>query len=264
MSSSVLAVAQILASFFIIVACIIIGILMIKHSIRIQSRSQRIKAYFVIIGGVVFSTGLFWPAIAHLYTEYLWFQHLNYESVFLKILFTRWQLFLGFAGIAVGFLGLNLLIANALCPVSREFRRWTRRRNIMVNLSAVVIILILSSAMGVPMMWLWEEYLLYRNQVTVGENEISTVEIDSGDITAIMTGQARPRGLAFDENDNLYVSGSDKVFTFNPDTKIFATVASELSGPRGLAFDYTNGILYIVESFQAGYGLPPSGGDMII
>ncbi|MFQ6039861.1 MAG: UPF0182 family protein [Candidatus Poribacteria bacterium] len=248
MSSSVLAVAQILVSFFIIVACIIIGILMIKHSIRIQSRSQRIKAYFVIIGGFVFGTGLFWPAIAHLYTEYLWFQHLNYASVFLKILFTRWWLFLMFAGIAAGFLGLNLLIANALCPVSREFRRWTRRRNLMVNLSAIAIILILSGAMGVPMMWLWEEYLLYRNQVTVGENEISTVEIDSGDVTAIMTGQARPRGLAFDENDNLYVAGSDQVFTFNPDTKIFATVASELSGPRGLAFDYTNGVLYVVES----------------
>ncbi|MBC8231448.1 UPF0182 family protein [bacterium] len=221
---------------------------MIRHSIKIQSRSKRIKAYFVIIGGFIFSIGLFWPAIAHLYTEYLWFQHLNYESVFSKILLTRWGLFFVFAGIATGFLGLNLLIANTLCPVSREFRRRTRRRNLMINLSAIAIILILSVSMGIPMMWLWEEYLLYRNQVAVGENEISTVEMDTGDVTAIMTGQARPRGLAFDENDNLYVSGSNQVLTFNPDTKIFATVASELSGPRGLAFDRTNRILYVVES----------------
>ena len=248
MSSSILAIAQILASFLIIIAGIIIGILMIRHSIRIQSRSYRVKAYFVIIGGFIFSIGLFWPAIAHVYTEYLWFEHLNYDSVYLKIILTRWKLFLMFAGIATGFLGLNLLIANALCPVSREFRRWTRRRGVVINLYAIIIIIVLSTAMGTPMMWLWEKYLLYRNQVTVGENEISTVDMDSGDVTAIMTGQSHPRGLAFDENDNLYVAGSDQVFTFNPDTRIFATVVSELSGPRGLTFDHVNGILYIVES----------------
>ena len=241
------AIAQIIVSFIIAIACIIIGIFMIQHSRKVRSRSLRIKAYFLIGGGCIFSVGLFWPATAYFYTELLWFQHLNYDGVFTKIIKTRWYLLFGFAAVAAGFMGVNLLIANRLCPISKEFRRWTRGSSITTHVSAIVVMLIIAVIMGIPMMWLWEEVLLYKNKVTVGENEISTVDINTGDVTAMMTGQARPRGLAFDEEDNLYVSGIDQVFKFNPETHIFATVASELSGPRGLVFNNA-GTLYVVES----------------
>ena len=244
---SVLAIAQIIVSFIIVTVCVIMGILMIRRGIITKNKELRIKSYFTILGGCVFSTGIFWPAVLYLYTEHLWYEQLTYDSVFWKIINTHWWIFFEFALIAVGFMMLNVIIANRLCPLAKGFARWTKRGSLTVHITAAIFILILAALISAPMMLLWEDFLLYKEQVPVGKNEISIVDIEKKTVTALLTGQARPRGLAFGNNGTLYVAGSDQVFIFNRESGIFTTVVSELSGPRAIAIA-SNGQLYVAEA----------------
>ena len=59
------------------------------------------------------------PALADLYTEWLWFGEVDYQSVFLKSLTTRWLL--GAAAFAIAFLGLLGNLRRAVKRVERPY-----------------------------------------------------------------------------------------------------------------------------------------------
>ena len=81
---------------------------------------------------------------------------------------TQWGLFAKFALIAIGFMGLNFLAGDRLCPVSREFARWPRERTTRFYRSILILILLAGCILAVPMMFLWENFLRYDNRVLAG------------------------------------------------------------------------------------------------
>lgn len=96
-------------------------------------------------------------------------------------------------------------------------------------------------------------FLLYRSSPAdlVGSwgNSVSSVDINTGECTPLVSGLAQPNGLAEDNNGNLYIadSGKGEIIRRTPQgqTKVFA---QGLITPTGLVFDSTTGSLFVAET----------------
>lgn len=80
---------------------------------EVSSRRWKFSAWFAVIGILVFS---FILRAGRIWTEVLWFQIQNYQSVYLTRFFTKTALFFGFGLLSAFFLFLNARIAKKLCP----------------------------------------------------------------------------------------------------------------------------------------------------
>jgi len=68
-------------------------------------------------------------------------------------------------------MGANLFVGDRLCPVSREFARWTRERTVRFYRSLLISIVLVAGLLSVPMMFLWDDFLRYENGVLTGITE---------------------------------------------------------------------------------------------
>ena len=282
---AVLAVAQIILAFIALVLGLATGIWVFREARRIRSRKLTIRAYGLLIGGALLGAGLFWPAVAYLYTEHLWYQNIGLESVFWRIQNARWGLFARFAGLGAVFMFINFFIAERLCPVSREFQRWTRQRTNDLRRVVIVLIVLISCALAAPMMRLWNEHLLHKHQTPFGHNRLSQVTEGKGEVvltadsplralTATEKGTFyiasddqiyaayedrdgwnrfditrdidRPRAMTLGPDGWLYVSSGSRIYRVHPNQKGVEIWADGLSSPRGLAFSQ-DGSLYVAE-----------------
>jgi uncharacterized membrane protein (UPF0182 family) len=157
------AIAQIITGIIIIATTLIIGLFMYRRGMRTRDVKLRVKAYVLWGVGGLLTGMLFFPALAYLYTEHLWFESVGYDNIFWQILKTRWGLLFKFFLVAVGFMGLNLFLGDRLCPVSREFARWTRQRTNHFYYTMFIVIIFMAFLLAVPMMFLWDDFIRYDN-----------------------------------------------------------------------------------------------------
>ncbi|MBI1922628.1 UPF0182 family protein [Candidatus Poribacteria bacterium] len=171
MGKTDLAIIQIAIGLIIAALALVAGILMYRHGKKTREPRLKVQAYGVWLGGGLIMSILFWPALVYLYTEHLWFEDVGYANVFWKLLKTRWGLFAKFGLVATGFMGANLFVGDRLCPVSREFARWTRERTVRFYRSLLISIVLVAGLLSVPMMFLWDDFLRYENHVLTGITE---------------------------------------------------------------------------------------------
>ncbi len=166
MTKADLAIAQILIGITISATTLVIGFFMYRRGMRTRDVKLRVKAYVLWVVGGLLTGVLFFPALAYLYTEHLWFESVGYDNIFWEILKTRWGLLFKFFLVAVGFMGLNLFLGDRLCPVSREFARWTRERTNHFYYTMFIVIIFMAFLLAVPMMFLWDDFLRDDHQIS--------------------------------------------------------------------------------------------------
>lgn len=198
----------------------------------------------MIIGGLV-SVGLFVPGVIKLYTENLWFSELGYDSVFWKIMKTHWGLFAKFTAVAAVFLGINYLVIDRICPVSSEFRRWTKSKTNFVRKLCVIIIILISLVIAAPTMIFWEDFIKYENSVPVGKNQIGILNAEKKEVQPITPNLDKQLGtLVFDSNDNLYAIEENSIAAVDMDTGVLTPIIKDIEQPQDVIFD-ENGDMYV-------------------
>jgi len=151
---------------------VIIGfILLLRRGVRRRNRVDKVKGYVLLGAGSFLSLIMALPSAAYLYTEELWYEHLGYSQVFWKLLMTRWKLFFLYGGMSACFMLLNLFIARAICPVPQAFRRWADQGTKAFHRMMVSVILLISIIFGIAAVPFWQDYLMNRNRVEVGEKD---------------------------------------------------------------------------------------------
>ncbi|MCI0780250.1 MAG: UPF0182 family protein, partial [Chloroflexi bacterium] len=108
------------------------------------------------------------------YTDWLWFEHLGYRSVFTKILILKTWLFLAGALVAGVAIGLNLYLAMrysmgaSTLSIPRDTFRllWAS-----IVATAAVTVLIVAAVFGTAASGRWETLLLYFNKLSFGVSD---------------------------------------------------------------------------------------------
>ena len=116
-------------------------------------------------------------AVATFFTNYLWFDSVNLNSVWLKILLTKASLVGATSLLAFAFIFINLRLAVRATPVMdifesfesqdplSRFRAWTNERFLRYRLWGSIG---LSLFLGAGASQLWEQVLLFLNQKSFG------------------------------------------------------------------------------------------------
>jgi len=244
------AIAQILIAFIIGLSSIGTGIWMFREGKKTRNRKLQIRSYFILIIGIAINIGLFIPGFIRLYTENLWFGELGYDSVFWKILKVKWlTLFARFALIALIFLGINYFFIDRICPISSEFKRWTRRKTGFARKICIIIIIILAVMLSAPMMLFWENFIKYENRVPVGKNQIGILTSEEKKVQAITPNlDKRIANLVFGPNDNLYVIEDRAISTVDIDTGVLTPLIKDIDNPRDITFDIEGNMYVAAES----------------
>jgi hypothetical protein len=108
----------------------------------------------VVIADILFIIAF--NVFANLYTEFLWFRNLGYQSRFLKAL--RFEVILYFAGFAAAFLFIYLNVRHAFGKVNLRLRRFV----------SFPLALGISLLLGIGTSGMWQRFLLFFNQVRSG------------------------------------------------------------------------------------------------
>ena len=137
-------------------------------------RNGALLPTIIIVGVIIVAFLIF----AQVYTDWLWYDSIDYGNVFATRIRTQVVLFLFFGLLLGGFAVLNLWIAyrfrpafRGLSPEQQSLERYRisldpYRRWIIVGLGLVVGFMAGSSAMTQ-----WQEWLLFRNSVPFGETD---------------------------------------------------------------------------------------------
>ena len=159
------------------------GILLIMRGIRRKLREAKVKGWLVIIVGFILSSLIFWPSMAYMYIERLWFKEMGYTSVFWKMTNTPWLLFLKYGLIAAGFLTANFILAQRLCPIPGGFQRWATGKTGSVYQTMILMITAVSIIMGSVMIPMWDDFLRYYEREPFEEDtrqEEGSSSLESG------------------------------------------------------------------------------------
>ena len=132
------------------------GVMLIARGIKRKIKVARIKGWFTIILGSIFSSLIFLPSVGYLYVERLWFGEMGYTSVFWKMTLSPWLLFLQYGLIATAFMTANFILAQKLCPIPGGFRQWATGKTGSINKTMILIIVIVSIVMGSVMLPMWD------------------------------------------------------------------------------------------------------------
>ena len=151
-------------SILICVGALTMGILLIVRGIRRRIKEAKVKGWLIIIAGFALGILIFCPSMGYMYTERLWFKEMGYTSVFWRMVNTPWSLFLKFGLIAGGFLTVNFILVQRLCPIPGEFRRWAAGKTGSVYGTMILVIIIVSVVMGSVLVPMWDEFLRYYEQ----------------------------------------------------------------------------------------------------
>ncbi|MFH1638997.1 MAG: UPF0182 family protein [Chloroflexota bacterium] len=123
----------------------------------------------LVLVGILFSF-LLANILKSMYTEWLWFSHLDYADVYMTILKTRVTLFFAAAGIfGLLFLG-NLLLAAHLTPRADAQVPWAMMKNLQPVIRVVVILgtVLLSLMFGMIAQGNWETVLRFLHGQSFG------------------------------------------------------------------------------------------------
>ncbi len=119
-----------------------------------------------------------WPAIAGIYTTYLWFEHLGYQQVFRTTFLTKIVLGLITGVISFAVLMINFRIARHFCPelpVPEGYFEVEGERIPAPNFARMVARLAIPAALLLSFLFAssgwssWETYLRFRHQVPFGQ-----------------------------------------------------------------------------------------------
>ncbi len=142
---------------------------------RPNRRPRALVPTLAVVVGLVIAYSVF----VSIYTERLWFESVGYTSVFTKLLVTRVVLFLVFGVVITAAVIGNSLLAYRLRPLvtSGGYRNPTIERyqdNIEPLRKWLVIAggAILMLAGGMTASGRWAQYLLWRNRVSFGQNDV--------------------------------------------------------------------------------------------
>ena len=139
-----------------------------------NTNERRGLSFVVFIAVIGFSVA---RAIATFYTNYLWFDSVNLNSVWIKILLTKSSLVVATSLVAFIFIFTNLKLAVRATPVMdifesfelddplSRFRAWTNERFLRYRLWGSIGI---SIFLGAGASQLWEQVLLFINQKPFG------------------------------------------------------------------------------------------------
>jgi uncharacterized membrane protein (UPF0182 family) len=134
----------------------------------------------LMIAVLAFIALVAWPSWAAFYTDWLWFEQLGFQTIFSKILRTKFLLALIVGAIGALALWLNFKLALRLAPARQAPPRFFTIEGKDVPAPDFAA---LSSRLAVPLSLLfgafmatagwsaWETYLLYRNRIAFGETE---------------------------------------------------------------------------------------------
>ena len=218
---------------------------------------RRGLSFLVFIGIIGFSVA---RGIATFFTNYLWFDSVNLNEVWVKILLTRLGLVGATTTIAFAFIFINLRLATRATPVIdifeafdtqdplARFRSWVSERFARFRLTGA---LALSLFLGAGSSTLWEQVLLFINQ----ENFNITDPVFNNDISNYIFGLPLYR---------LFVSWGFQLITLTSIVVVLyfiATGAMQLR-PQKLPEVSSGGKAHLSEDNNDGG--PPSGGEFII
>ena len=117
MTKADLAIAQIIIGIIISATTLVIGFFMYRRGMRTRDVKLRVKAYVLWVVGGLLTGVLFFPALAYLYTEHLWFESVGYDNIFWEILKTRWGLLFKFFLVAIDFVRYHVNLRDGLVQV---------------------------------------------------------------------------------------------------------------------------------------------------
>ena len=146
-------------SILIWLGALTMGVLLVVRGIRRRIKETKAKGWLMIILGCLLGSLIFWPSMAYLYVEQLWFQEMGYASVFWKMTNSPWLLFLKYGLIAAGFLTANFILAQQLCPIPGGFRRWATGKTGSVYHTMILIIVLVSIIMAGAIIPMWDDFL---------------------------------------------------------------------------------------------------------
>ena len=135
-----------------------------------NNSERRGLSFLIFIGIIGFSLA---RGIATFFTNYLWFDSIDLNSVWIKILLTRTSLVAALSLIAFAFIFTNLRLATRATPVMdifeafdsedplARFRNWVSERFARFRLTGAIA---LSLFLGAGASSLWEQVLLFLNK----------------------------------------------------------------------------------------------------
>jgi uncharacterized protein len=135
---------------------------------------KRRRTFLFLTGAIIFLL-LSSSSLVNIYTDWLFFDALQYKSIFLKTFSTQLLLGLAFGVVSLAFMTLNVVMANRVyfAPIDLVFDEQTR---VSLNLSqltrwikplTIVIVLAVSFFAGLLGSSLWKEFLLFQNRIQV-------------------------------------------------------------------------------------------------
>ena len=223
MTKADLAIVQILFAAILTVISITIAVLMLQHAKRIRSLKVRLQAHWLWCGVFSISAYLFLPAVAYLYTEHLWFEHVGYANIFWGLLKGRWGLLIKFAAIALVFIGINSFVGHRVCPIPAEFSRWTRSRTKHFYVFQAFLIFSISIVLAVPMMFFWDDFVRYDNgpewtgtpetvfqKLLFVANEELATDLDTSGVTESLRREFEKNGVVLSQNVDLRAFGLNR------------------------------------------------------
>jgi uncharacterized membrane protein (UPF0182 family) len=134
---------------------------------------------FVFIAGILALLFLFGGTLVSVYTDWLFFSDLDYQSIFTKILSTQLLLGFTFGLLSLVFIMMNLFFANRahFAPVELFFdgqtqislniamlAKWVKPITTILGILAGLYVGLLGSS-------LWNEFLLFQNRLSVGMSD---------------------------------------------------------------------------------------------
>ena len=141
---------------------------------RPPGRSRALIITAVVLVAAFFGLTTF----SNFYTERLWFQDVDYGSVFSTLLWTRIGLFLVFGAVMAAVVAANIVIAFRLRPLfhppSPEQNGLDRYRQAVTPIRTWLVIgvaVLLGIFAGTSGAGEWRNYLLWRNSVPFKQND---------------------------------------------------------------------------------------------
>ncbi|HIE25948.1 TPA: hypothetical protein EYP66_01520, partial [Candidatus Poribacteria bacterium] len=95
-----------------------------------------------------------------------------------------------------------------------------------------------------------------------GRGQISTVDVENGDVTRLKTEFSRSVDIVFDQNNAMYVASDDEVFKVNEVTGDFMRLAEKISHLGGLAYNENENVLYVTSGSDI-FRVDPNSGEYI-
>ncbi len=134
---------------------------------------------FISIIGLIILFLVFVSVLINVYTDWLFFQELQYKSVFIKVLSSKLFLGLIYGILSIAFIMLNMIIANRthFAPIELFFNGQTK---VSLNITLLtkwikpltaILGIAASFYAGVVGSSLWNEFLLFQNRMNVGFND---------------------------------------------------------------------------------------------